>query len=187
LAIAHSQRLAHVVGVNGFFTALAAYARQQRTEGARLATWWSERRSADRWGRIVRPDGYGRWEEHGREVDFFLEYDRGTETTDRLAAKLLAYQELADATRIPTPVLLWLPSLGREATVRQALATTGRRSHDHARVVFVVATATAVVGPNPAEAAWLTLDRTWPRRRLIELADVDPKDWTPETAGADGP
>jgi hypothetical protein len=131
----------------------------------------------------VRPDGYGRWKDHGREVDFFLEYDCGTEPTDRLAAKLLAYHELAEATRIPTPVLLWLPSLGREASVRQTLATTGRWSHDHAHVLFVVATATPGLGHSPAEAAWLTLDRTWPRRRLIDLADVDRDDCTPETVG----
>jgi Replication-relaxation len=61
--------------------------------------------------------------------------------SQRLAAKLLAHQELADATRIPTPVLFWLPSSGREASVRQALATTGRWGHDHAHVRFVVANA----------------------------------------------
>jgi hypothetical protein len=87
LEIAHSQRLRHLVGVNGFFAALMAYARQQRCQGASAATlavWWSERRCADRWGDVVRPDGYGRWCEHDREVDFFLEYDRGTEPLHRL-------------------------------------------------------------------------------------------------------
>lgn len=43
---------------------------------------------------IVRPDGYGRWHQDGREVDFFLEYDRGTEPLDRLAAKLAGYRKL---------------------------------------------------------------------------------------------
>jgi hypothetical protein len=173
LEVAHSQRLAHVVGVNGFFTALVASARQDRSQAASVATlaaWWSERACAARWGRIVRPDGYGRWREGAREVDFFLEYDRGTEPLDRLAAKLAAYGELADASEIPTPVLFWLPSSGREVSVRQALAGEGRWN----RVRFLVATASPTLALGPAEAAWLPLGRTWPRRRLIELADLDP-------------
>jgi protein involved in plasmid replication-relaxation len=169
LAIAHSQRLAHLVGVNGFFTALAGYARQQRAQGARLAVWWSERRCHDHWGRMVRPDGYGRWREGDREVDFFLEYDRGTEPLERLAAKLAGYRELADATEIPTPVLLWLPSSRREATVRHALGGGTRPG----RVPFLVATASPALALGPAEAAWLPLGQSWPRRRLIDLADVD--------------
>jgi Replication-relaxation len=169
LAIAHSQRLAHVVGVNGFFIALAGYARHQRAQGARLTVWWSERRCADRWGRLVRPDGYGRWQEYGREVDFFLEYDRGTEPLDRLAAKLAGYRELADATQIPTPVLFWLPSSRREASLRQALVHEAR----WAWVPFLVATASPALALGPAEAAWLPLGQSWPRRRLIDLADVD--------------
>jgi hypothetical protein len=122
LALAHSQHLGHLVGVNEFFATLIATARQRRSQGAWLAAWWSERRCADRWGSIVRPDGYGRWRQHDREVNFFLEYDRGTEPLNRLTAKLSAYGQLADASQIPTPVLLWLPSFGREASVREALA-----------------------------------------------------------------
>jgi hypothetical protein len=170
LAIAHSQRLGHVLGVNGFFTALAGYARHQRPGRAALAVWWSERRCHDRWGSLVRPDGYGRWREGDREVDFFLEYDRGTEPLQRLAAKLIAYGELADATQIPTPVLFWLPSPGREANVRQALGgETG-----WAGVSFLIATASAALGLGPAEKAWLPLGQTWPRQRLMDLADVGP-------------
>jgi hypothetical protein len=117
----------------------------------------------------VRPDGYGRWQESGRQVDFFLEYDRGTEPLDRLAAKLAGYRELADATQIPTPVLLWLPSPGREVSVRQAVAG----ETPWGRVSFLVATASPTLGLGPAEAAWLPLGQTWRRRRLIDLADVD--------------
>jgi Replication-relaxation len=158
LQLAHSQRLAHLVGVNGFFTALLGHARHVPPGRARLAVWWSERECNDRWGHIVRPDGYGRWQEASREVDFFLEYDRGSEPLDRLAAKLAGYGELADATQIGTPVLLWLPSAGREASVRQALAREGRWS----RLRFVVATASPTLGLGPAEAAWLPLGRPGP-------------------------
>ena len=74
----------------------------------------------------MRPDGYGRWREHEREVDFFLEYDQGTEPLERVAAKLAGYHKLALATKIATPVVFWLPTSGREAGVRQALTAAGR-------------------------------------------------------------
>jgi Replication-relaxation len=172
LEVAHSQRLAHVVGVNGFFTALVASARENRPQAgpaATLTAWWSERACARRWGQLVRPDGYGRWRQGNREVDFFLEYDRGTEPLDRLAAKLAAYGELADASEIPTPVLFWLLTSGREVSVRQALAGEGRWN----RVRFLVGTASPALGLSPADAAWLPLHQGWPRRRLIELAEVE--------------
>jgi Replication-relaxation len=172
LEIAHSQRLAHLVGVNGFFTALLASARQERSQTASAATltaWWSERRCAGRWGSIVRPDGYGRWHEDNRAVDFFLEYDRGTEPLHRLATKLSAYGDLADASQIPTPVLFWLPSSGREATVRQALA--GETKWGRAR--FVIATASPTLGLGPAKEAWLPLGQTYSRLRLVELDEVE--------------
>jgi len=37
----------------------------------------------------------------------------------------------------------------------------------------VVATASPTLGLGPAEAAWLPLGQTWPRRRLIELDDEE--------------
>jgi hypothetical protein len=177
LEIAHSQRLGHVVGVNGFFTALAGYARQDRSQGARLAVWWSERRCHDRWGHLVRPDGYGRWQEADAEIDFFLEYDRGTEPLDRLTAKLAGYRQLADATQISTPVLFWLPSSPREAGLREALAGEAR----WAGVPFLVATASPTLALSPAEATWLPLGQTWPRLRLIELDSLAAR--TPHHAG----
>jgi len=114
-------------------------------------------------GHVVRADGFGRWQEHDREVDFFLEYDCGTEPLDRLAA----YHEPADITEIPTLVPFWLPSSGREVSVREALATEQR----WARVRFVVATASPTLALGPAEGAWLPLRGTWPRRLLVELDD----------------
>jgi len=142
-----------------------------------LALWLSERACAHRWGQVVRPDRYGRWRQGDREVGFFLEYDCGTEPLDRLAAKLHGYDELVDATEISTLVLFWLPSSGREASVRQALAGEPRWG----RVRYPVATASPDLGRSPAEQAWLPLDQTWPRRRLIDLADLDAR--TPQPAG----
>ncbi len=157
LALAHSQRLAHLVGVNGFFCALAATARQDPE--AELEVWWSEERCAAHWGQLVRPDGYGRWRQHHRRLDFFLEYDRGTQAPQRLAGKLAGYLELADASHISTPVLVWLPTPARETTIRHALAGTSLQ----------VATATPDPNHSPAGPLWLPLHASGPRSRLIDL------------------
>jgi hypothetical protein len=159
LALAHSQRLGHLLGVNGFFAALAREARHQQGDAA-LEGWWSEQRCAARWGRLVHPDGYGRWRERHARVDFFLEYDRGSEPLARLAAKLPRYLQLAQASEIATPLLLWLPTPAREAAARQALGGSS----------LPVATATPDPDQTPAGPLWLPLHTSGPRRRLAQLA-----------------
>ena len=126
LAIALSPALGHTTGANGFFTSLAAAARASHGRAA-LECWWSERRCAAIWGDLARPDGYGRWSEQqpggaSAVIDFFLEFDNGTENLARLVAKLAGYRDLAARTGIPTPVLFWLPSPRREAALRARLA-----------------------------------------------------------------
>jgi hypothetical protein len=157
LALAHSQRLQHLLGVNGFFTALAAAARDH--PDAALEVWWSEQRCTQQWGELVRPDGYGRWREHQQRLDFFLEYDRGSEPVGRLAGKLAGYLELAHASGIGTPLLLWLPTPAREAAACRAIAGSS----------LPVATATPHPDHPPAGPVWLPLHRHGPRRRLVEL------------------
>jgi Replication-relaxation len=159
LAIAHSQRLAHQIGVNGFFTALATRAR--RHPDTELLAWLSERACAERWGHVVRPDGYGHWRDPTGEVDFFLEYDTGTEPLERLLAKVDAYTELATATDIDTPVLFWLPGPGRETALHQTLS----RPH------ITLATAAARGGGHPAGAVWLPAGTSSPRLTLAALGE----------------
>ena len=160
LALAHSQRLAHLLGVNSFFCALAHAARGQ--PDAALEVWWSEQRCATQWGRLVHPDGYGRWRQQQTRVDFFLEYDRGSEPLGRLAAKLPGYLQLAQASEIATPLLLWLPTPAREAAARQALAASS----------LPVATATPHPDQTPAGPLWLPLHASGRRRRLAQLASA---------------
>lgn len=98
-----SPRLGHLLGVNGFFTALAGHARHHPDhvlgpDGVGgLTSWVSERRFADTFfltnAAGVHPDGYGCWEAHGRAVRFFLEYDTGTESHPTLTSKLAAYTD----------------------------------------------------------------------------------------------
>jgi len=200
LALATSQRLDHLVGANGCFTALLRAARHQPQPDARLARWWSERRCLAEWDGLIRPDGHGVWVEDGAQVGFFLEHDRGTEPLERLAAKLAGYHELAEVEPDPVLVLFVLPSHRREAGVRQALAralSAGPHAHAHqdadadadadAEAGGGMAVATGVIPPgrSSADAVWLPLGRALDgahgshgghgggrhRRRLRELAD----------------
>ncbi len=84
--------LAHRLGVNAFFCALAEASRAH--EGHCLATWrpehWVRTRAAE-----VKPDGFGRYLHPGEAREFYLEYDRGTEAFGALARKLEGYLRLA--------------------------------------------------------------------------------------------
>jgi DNA-binding CsgD family transcriptional regulator len=157
LVLSRSQRLAHIVGVNGFFTALMGQTRRQPE--CRLVQWWSEQRCQDWCGALVRPDGYGAWREDEGLVEFLLEYDRGTEPLERLHQKLDGYGWLADAVERHTPVLFVLPSARREITVRAALADAG------------IPVATAVAPSSPSAPVWLPLGAEG-RRRLVDLAGL---------------
>ncbi|MDF5758797.1 replication-relaxation family protein [Spongiactinospora sp. TRM90649] len=164
LAICLSTRLGHQVGVNDFFTELHHHARTGAS-GARVLAWWSERRCAKLWGDLARPDAYGRWAEGGREVDFFLEHDTGSEPLAKVAGKLADYAGLAEATHIVTPVLLWLPSAAREAHLRELIAG--------AEVPVATAVQTTL-GGGPAGRVWLPADSRGDRLALAELADAWP-------------
>jgi hypothetical protein len=144
--LAASQRLAHLVGLNGFFCGLLRSARTR--PGCALCEWWSERRCAREWGEVVRPDGYGIWTEHGTALPFLVEYDNGSEPLDRLAAKLPGYARLAAAAGHPNWVLFSFGSPRRERDARRALL--------HRDVP--VATAWRQPGTAPDAAIWLPVD-----------------------------
>ena len=164
LRLAASPRLAHLLGVNGFFCALAEAARDQ--PGSALVAWRSERRCAELYGTLVRPDAAGVYQEHGQRVGFFLEHDTGSEPLARVASKLAGYAELHAAGGPRHPVCFWLPSAARESHLRRLL--TERQGP------IAVATASAelagALGTGPAGAIWLAAG-TDQRRRLAGLAD----------------
>ncbi|MCP2337486.1 replication-relaxation family protein [Actinomadura rupiterrae] len=167
LSIAYSQRLAHTLGVNGFFTSLVHTSRHAHASS--LAAWWHERSCAKLWGRHVRPDAYARWIQDSDTLDFFLEYDTGTETLDKVARKLNGYADLARATGITTPVLFWLQGPRREANLRARL-TTHPAAHD---LPIATACRSALIHPEdeaPAGRVWFPLGTGAPRVRLAALA-----------------
>jgi hypothetical protein len=124
----HSYRtnkiLAHRLGVNAFFCALAEASRAY--EGHCLTTWrpehWVRTRAAE-----VKPDGFGRYLHLGGACEFYLEYDRGTEAFGALSRKLEGYLRLAagwtkeqELTGFPN-LLIIVPEGLREGKVGSAL------------------------------------------------------------------
>ena len=160
LAIGRSQRLAHLVGTNGFFSALLAEGR--RRDDRALSLWWSERYCASNFNEIARPDGLGIWEERDALVTFCLEYDRSTETLERLEKKLKSYEDLQIASGYAYWVLFCFGHPRREAGARRVLAGA------------TVPVATAALGPTqrPHEAIWAPIGYDGCRMRLAELAGV---------------
>ncbi|MDA8287840.1 MAG: replication-relaxation family protein [Actinomycetota bacterium] len=161
LAIGKSQRLRHLVGVNGFFSSLLAESR--RRSDCDLSLWWSERHCASQFDRIAQPDGLGVWEEAGNRVVFCLEYDRSTETLERLAKKLKSYEDLQLATGLAYWIAFCFGHPRREAGARRVLAKA------------TVPVATAALGPTqrPHEAIWAPVGHEGVRRlQLPELAAV---------------
>lgn len=166
VGVLHSSRLTHTVGVNGILTALVAHARAHAD--TELAAWWPERRCAQHWGDLARPDAHGKWRQGDLSVPFFLEYDTGTEPLHRLTAKLHDYADLTHVTGVKTPVLFWFHSPAREANAHKALPDGP----------VPIATA-APIGDeaDPAGPLWLTVDtNVHDRRQLADLHVLAPPD-----------
>jgi hypothetical protein len=168
--LASLPQLDHLVALNGWFCDLAAEART--TPGARLAVWWSERRCAERFGTIVRPDGAGTYVCGERRVEFFVEYDAGTETLGRVAAKLLRYGELAAAGGPAVPVLVWCESATRERHLRDLVVRQRTAGLPPSAPVALGSTATAAaLGVGLTGTCWLVPGEQ-ERRRLLDLASL---------------
>lgn len=161
LGLIESAQLRHLRETNGFFTRLVQACRQ--SDGAyRLTRWWGERRSAERWEGLVRPDGIGLVEgPAGEEVSFALELDRGTESRGRLEAKLDRYKVVGSGPGAPEAILFCFRTPERERRARQVLRGWG----------LVVATTTSELHlADPLGPVWrpVHLDRRLP---LIDLND----------------
>ena len=124
--------LAHRLGVNAFFCALAEASRGR--EGHCLPTWrpehWVRTKAAE-----VKPDGFGRYLHPGGACEFYLEYDRGTEAFGALARKLEGYLKLAagwteeqELVGFPN-LLIIVPEGVREGEVGSALRYAIGRLH----------------------------------------------------------
>jgi hypothetical protein len=163
MRLAASPQLPHRLGVNGFFTTLHAHARHHT--GMELAGWWSEARARRATGDLARPDAAGLWQEAGRRVAFWLEYDRGTEPVrSRLAGKLDDYANLA-GTKWAFPLLFWLPTAARESHLHTALTAAGPVE---GLLVATTHDQLAQARGGPAGPVWLPVGQTT-RLRLADL------------------
>jgi hypothetical protein len=159
MAIAANPQLAHLRGVNGFFTDLLGHSRTH--PDTELVRWWSEPHATAVYAVAgIHPDGHGIWRVGHRTLGFFLEHDRGGEPHTTLLAKLAGYTRLA-ATGPRYPVLFHLPSRDREVNLHRHLANV--------RLPYAVATAVHV--EHPADPIWTLAGDHWPsvRLRLHEL------------------
>lgn len=170
MRLAHSPHTEHLLGVNEFFTTLAGYARTH--QNCALDQWWPESVTADACGGIVHPDGYGEWTQHGLTLAFFLEYDNGTETLEKITGKISKYAELAQA-GIRKPVLFAFTTAAREHHTHQVLTprysggtpvSIATTSLDSTRTSQHNNEEPAILSP-----AWLLTGHT-ERRHLIDLA-----------------
>jgi hypothetical protein len=115
--------LAHRLGVNAFFCALAESSRA--FQGHCLATWRPEHAVRTR-AAEVKPDGFGRYFHPRGACEFYLEYDRATEASRALTRKLEGYLKLAagwtreqELTGFPN-LLVLVPEEEREGEVATA-------------------------------------------------------------------
>jgi Replication-relaxation len=171
-SVAYSPSLGHTVGCNDILTRLAHHARTH--PNTQLTAWWSARSCARIWGHHVRPDAYARWHHHGQSVDFFLEYDTGSEQLPRVAGKLTGYARLAEATGIATPVLFHLPSSAREDHLHALFATIGTRPGHQVPIATTHATAA-----DPATPVWKLAPHDDRRRALHDLPTAPTADHSP--------
>ncbi len=102
------------------------------------------------------------WKEAGNRVVFCLEYDRSTETLERLEKKLKSYEDLQVASGLAYWICFRFGHPRREAGARRVLAQA------------TVPVATAALGPTqrPQDAIWAPIGDEGLRVSLAELAAV---------------
>jgi len=119
-------QLAHQLETNRFVTDLIAATLVD--SGLGVSEWWSPAEAADhlsqeRKGRVL-PDAGLHLETAAGPIECYLEWDRATETQERLAEKLMAYRRaesrLYDEGQEPRCILFVVPGSRRLETLRRA-------------------------------------------------------------------
>lgn len=168
---ADNKNLFHRIGVNAFFCALVKASRT--TDGHCLQRWAPERKVRTRAGEI-QPDGFGRYLHPGGAVEFYLEYDRGTEGPAALTRKLRSYLKFAAGWGEGAPfpnVLVVVPTHSREGNVGEGLAAAGRGAGKNADLPLFVTSEELLKARGVLGAVWAAADGE--RLRLTELPRVD--------------
>jgi hypothetical protein len=162
----HCFNVGHDLGANAFFVALAVHSRLVPGEG--LYHWVGE----DRCRRLLRedagrrhapaPDGWGRYLIPSREITFFLEWDRGTESVERLRRKSANYIRYFKNRREANfvHVLFVFPSSSKEATFQKSL--TDELPRDELCCVFWTTTVEYLGESDPRGPIWWKVGRRAP-------------------------
>jgi hypothetical protein len=168
--------IAHRVGVNAFFCALAEASRAFRAHC--LATWrpehWVRTKAAE-----IKPDGFGRYLHPGGVCEFYFEYDRATEARGALTRKLEGYLKLAsgwtreqELTGFPN-VLVLVPEEGREGEVATAFRSSITSLHASGSLAssfpLYVANEEGLIELGVLGAAWKHVPTDGDRLSLVDL------------------
>jgi hypothetical protein len=175
-------QLAHRLEANRFVTDLIAVALPDPVLG--VVGWFGPRRAAARLGErmrgTVRPDAELILATAHGPVDLLLEWDRGTETLDRLDEKLRRYRKAEYKLQYeddePRSVLFVLPGPRRLDNLRELCADLDRDGS----WPILATTARDIQAHDALAPIWHRLDAGEPTKRLTDLpvrsdlGDVDP-------------
>jgi hypothetical protein len=162
----HCFNVGHDLGANAFFVALAIASRALANEG--LYHWVGEARCR----RLLRedagpkyapaPDGWGRYLLGDREIIVFLEWDRGTESVDRLHRKSANYVRYFVRRKAASyaHVLFVFPSSAKELAYHKSVAEELPR--DEPCCVFWTTTVKHLELSGPLGPVWWKVTRRPP-------------------------
>ncbi len=172
-AIAHRFHLIHDLEANGFFIDLASASRSLEGEG--LYHWvgeWGCREIYRARGAAFAPDGWGRYLSPPGEVVFLLEWDRGTESPQRVGLKASQYVAYFGGRREArlNNVLFVVEHEIREESVREAAAS--RLNPGSATCCgFWTTNRNLLDAPGPLGPIWLDV-RSSPSSSRLRLAEL---------------
>ena len=151
----HCWHVTHDLEANGFFVDLAVASRLSLSDG--LLLWVGEegaRSSRRAWAKehrrpVATPDGVGLWLTRGQTISFDLEWDRGTESGNRLRAELRTYvayfRETKQADR--RHVLFVMHRAGREQLIHDLVSELGILARNSCRFWTTTVDRIDQVGP----------------------------------------
>lgn len=175
----HCFNVGHDLGANAFFVGLAVASRSVTDEG--LYHWVGEERCR----RLLRqevgpkyapaPDGWGRYLVAGREVIFYLEWDRGTESLDRLLRKSANYTRyfVRRVAANYSHILFVFPSASKELAYHRNFAK--ELPADERCCVFWTTTVAYLEALGPRGPVWWKVRRIAPRNDTTEASLVSSK------------
>ncbi len=176
-------QLAHRLEVNRFVTDLVGATLPDPALG--VSAWYGPRQAAARMGEkmrgTLRPDSELLLVTRAGAVDLLLEWDRGTETQERLWEKLRRYRtaehKIDYDERGPRSVLFVVPGARRLRTLRDAYAEVNREG----AWPILATTAAELCRAGPLAPVWQRLDHDEPPCALNalpvrhDLDDLDPR------------